>query len=166
MVASGKREYNYGIYPIVGKQNLVMKNNAVLDTADNLEMAYQRIEDELGIPVLEVEHLLDGMEFASLSLERNIAIIEFQYGNKYIYLREEKKLISKEASKSKLSDRISTFQIHSKLLNKNIMIEKNMLQDNLVEYSAQIEENDAEYYLSGMVNEEEFLTILEGLMFR
>lgn len=166
MVASGKREYNYGIYPIVGKQNLVMKNNAVLDTADNLEAAYQRIEDELGIPVLEVGHLLDGMEFTNLSMKRNIAIIEFQYQDKYIYLREEKKLFSKETFQSKVSDRVPYFEIYNKLLNKNIVIEKNVLQDNLVEYSAQIEERDAEYYLSGMVNEKEFLTILEGLMFR
>ena len=106
MVASGKREYNYGIYPIVGKQNLVMKNNAVLDTADDLETAYQRIEDELGIPVLELGHIPEGMKFKSLAIERNIAILKFQYQGKNIYLREENKIFSKEASQSKLSDRI------------------------------------------------------------
>ncbi|WP_432629718.1 hypothetical protein [Brotaphodocola sp.] len=166
MVASGKREYNYGIYPIVGKQNLVMKNNAVLDTADDLETAYQRIEDELGIPVLELGHIPKEMKFKSLAIERNIAILKFQYQGKNIYLREEKKLFSKETFQSKVSDRVPFSQVYNKLLNKNIVIEKNVLQDNLVEYSVQIEENDAEYYLSGMINEEEFLTILEGLMFR
>ena len=166
MVASGKREYNYGIYPIVGKQNLVMKNNAVLDTADDLETAYQRIEDELGIPVLELQHIPEKMKFKNLTVERNISIIQFQYQGKYIYLREEKKLFTKEASQSKVSDRIPSSQIYNKFLNKNIVIEKNTLQDNLIEYSAQIEENDAEYYLSGMIDEKEFITIVEGLMFR
>lgn len=166
MVASGKREYNYGIYPIVGKQNLVMKNNAVLDTSDDLETAYQRIEDELGIPVLEVGHLLDGMQFKSLVIERNIAIIKFQYQGKNIYLREEKKLFSKETFQSKVSDRVPFSQVYSRWIDKNIVIEKNTLQDNLIEYSAQIEENDAEYYLSGMVSEDEFKAMIEGLVFK
>lgn len=166
MVASGKREYNYGIYPIVGKQNLVMKNNAVLDTADDLETAYQRIEDELGIPVLELQHIPDGMKFTSLSIKRNIAIIEFQYKDKYIYLREEHKIVSKEASQSKLSDRIPFLEVYSKWIDKNVVIERNILQDNLIEYSAQIEENDAEYYLSGMVSEGEFKAMIEGLTFK
>lgn len=166
MVASGKREYNYGIYPIVGKQNLVMKNNAVLDTADDLETAYQRIEDELGIPVLELGHIPDGMKFKQLTINRNNAIIEFEYQGKSIYLREEKYLDTKEIFRSKVSDRKAFSQVYAKWINQNIVIEKNSLTDGLVEYSASFDQKDTEYYVSGMIKEEDFVKIIEGLFFK
>ena len=106
------------------------------------------------------------MQFKSLVIERNIAIIKFQYQGKNIYLREEKKLFSKETFQSKVSDRVPFSQVYSRWIDKNIVIEKNTLQDNLIEYSAQIEENDAEYYLSGMVSEDEFKAMIEGLVFK
>ena len=166
MVASGKREYNYGIYPIVGKQNLIMKNNAVLDTADDLETAYQRIEDELGIPVLELQHIPDGMKFRKLILERNMAIIEFKYGDKFFYLTEEKCISSKEVFKVKVSDRVVFTQVHNKWIDMNILVEKNVLENNLIEYSASIDKKEVGYYLSGMIDETDFLKIVEGLNFR
>ena len=166
MVASGKREYHYEIYPIIGKQNLVMKSNAVLDIADDLENAYQRIENELKIPVLVLGHIPDGMAFKNLTMERNITILEFKYQNKYIYLREEKKIFSQESSQSILSDRIPYAQVYNKFLNKNIAIEKNELQNDLIEYSARIDDSDAEYYLSGMIEGKEFIAVAEGLMFK
>ena len=166
MVASGKREYNYGIYPIVGKQNLVMKNNAVLDTADNLEAAYQRIEDELGIPVLELGHIPDGMEFKQLTIEDNNAIIRFQYKGKSIYLREEKYLSSKEIFRSKLSDRKEFKKLYNKWIDEDIVIERNILQDGLVEYSAYIDRENEAYYLSGIVDEYVFIKMTDWLIFR
>lgn len=166
MVASGKREYNYGIYPIVGKQNLVMKNNAVLDTADDLETAYQRIEDELGIPVLQLDHIPKGMDYNRLVLKRNIAIIEFKYNGKFFYLTEEKYASGKETFNVKISDRVIFTQIHNKWINEDIAIEKNLLEDNLVEYSARIDQKETGYYLSGMIDETDFLKIVEGLNFR
>lgn len=166
MVASGKREYNYGIYPIVGKQNLVMKNNAVLDTADDLETAYQRIEDELGIPVLELGHIPPKMLYKQLIINKNNAIIEFEYKNKSIYLREEKYSDSKEMFKLKVSDRKVFTQIYNKNLGIDISIERNVLEDNLVEYSAGIDQENVEYYLSGMIDEDEFKKITEGLIFK
>lgn len=166
MVASGKREYNYGIYPIVGKQNLVMKNNAVLDTADNLETAYQRIEDELGIPVLELGHVPDGMKFKQLTIENDNAIIQFQYKGKSIYLREEKYLSSKEIFRSKLSDRKEFEQLYNKWIDETVVMEKNILQDGLVEYSAYINHETEGYYLSGIVDEMIFIKMVDGLIFR
>ena len=166
MVASGKREYNYGIYPIVGKQNLVMKNNAVLDTADDLETAYQRIEDELGIPVIELGYIPEGMKFKQLMIENNNAIIQFEYNGKSVYLREEKYPTSKEVFHLKVSDRKEFMKIYSKWIDESIAVEKNILQDGLVEYSAGINHENEGYYLSGIVDEKVFIKMVDWLLFR
>ena len=48
----------------------------------------------------------------------------------------------------------------------NILVEKNVLENNLIEYSASIDKKEVGYYLSGMIDETDFLKIVEGLNFR
>ena len=143
-----------------------MKNNAVLDTADDLETAYQRIEDELGIPVIELGYIPEGMKFKQLMIENNNAIIQFEYNGKSVYLREEKYPTSKEVFHLKVSDRKEFMKIYSKWIDESIAVEKNILQDGLVEYSAGINHENEGYYLSGIVDEKVFIKMVDWLLFR
>lgn len=151
----------------MGKQNLVMKNNAVLDTADDLETAYQRIEDELGMPVIELGYLPHEMKFQKLTIERNQAIMKFTYKGKLIYFKQEKLETSEhEVTQSFVSDRKEYKKIYNSWLKKEISIEKNLLQDGLVEYSFCITEKENTYYLSGIMQESDFLEIADGAFWR
>ena len=57
-------------------------------------------------------------------------------------------------------------KIYSKWIDESIAVEKNILQDGLVEYSAGINHENEGYYLSGIVDEKVFIKMVDWLLFR
>lgn len=53
--------------------------------------------------------------------------------------------------------------IHNKWLNKDIEIQKTVTKSGNVEFSAEIIIDDSYYYLSGIMEEDEFIDIIENL---
>lgn len=167
IVATANREYKYNVYPMQGEQNVLVKQNSALKIeASKLEDAYEQIEDILGIKALMLGHIPDGMKFKQLIIDEERAIIELDYDGTSVYFKEEKTSSTYEVSGELISDRKNNQPIHNVWINKDIVIESNTIEQGLIEYSININMDDANYYLSGAIKEEEFVKIAEGICYR
>ena len=68
-------------------------------------------------------------------------------------------------SNNVVSDRNSSFEVYNIWLNETIIVEKNNLSDNQIEYSANFSIDGTYYYLYGIMKEEEFTQIISELKF-
>ena len=101
------------------------------------------------------------MCFKDLTIERGAACISFEYNQKNIYLYQ----VLKENANSigYNSDRILYKELFNRYLQKNIKIYKKIIDDKDIEYSAQYMNDNAFYYLVGIVEEQEFEKIVQNL---
>lgn len=166
MVVSAHREYKFNVYPTQEKQNVLIKHNAVLKMDNgSLEDAYKSIELALGIKVLRLGHIPNEMKLKQVIINDEHAVLEFEYKGKRIYLKEEIQPESGEMTQSDISDRVGGESIQNSWLNKSILLEKNMIGSDEVEYSANINTEEACYYLSGIIGKTEFISLLQGLCY-
>lgn len=159
-----QRRYDYELYPIKSKQNIVVRQNAAYKNRSvNLENAYKSIKETLGIDVVCLGYIPEKTQFKGLILNDEWGVIELESNGRRIYLREEKYIDSETVMQMTISDRTSCQKIYNEWLDTNIEMEENSLDTGEVEYSAYVHTEDASYYLSCMIEKEEFVKIIEGL---
>lgn len=120
---------------------------------DSEEEAYKVIEEKLGIPVLKIGYRPEGMEFSKLVLEEEFAIIIFEYKGRKVHLFQGQGW--NESSAAFNSDRENSFEVSNEWMNQKIVIQVNRQTDNGIEYSLEIERDNAHYYLDGQLEKEE-----------
>lgn len=166
MVVVAHREYKYSSYPLEAKRNRFVKQNAVMkEVSGKLEEAYKEIEEKLNIKVLTLAHIPAGMEFEKMVIDDDCAVIQFLYEGKRIYLREKQYSESKEVIEVITSDRKSCEPVYNAWLDETILVEENKLETGLIEYSATIDQDDTLYYLSGVMEKDEFVKMVEGVCY-
>lgn len=166
IVATANREYKYNVYPMQGEQNRVIKRNtAYQERQGKLEIAYEEIKSTLGIKVLMLNHIPVGMEFEEMIIENDIAVLKFKYNGKNMYVRERSYPVERGVTEVVLSDRGSENVVFNKWLQREVAIEKNVLDTGDIEYSSIINEEESSYYLSGIMEKEEFLKIVQGVSY-
>lgn len=158
---SGKREFEYWVREKDGGEEVVFNNAESIEKCNNIEEAYKKIEEDLGIQVVEFLYLPDGTVFNSLSLDKNRARVELLYDNHYIHYCLVLKGV--ENSEGYISDRESYKEVYNRYLDMDILMYKNKLSSGEVEYGAQWVDGKAYYTIEGIVDEEEFTNILEKL---
>lgn len=164
--SAARNGYNYVVYPQDRKENtLVRYNTNIEQKQDQLDKAYDRIECELEIPVLILSYIPKNMKFSELESTGNSAIIKFVYKGKRIYLKEDK-LSEKNAFSLLVSDRNAEQKIRNDWIDSDLYIEENLLKNGVIEYSVSIQGEEALYYLSGVMEREEFVKIAENLVYR
>lgn len=167
MVVVAHREYKYSSYPLEAKRNRFVKQNAVLkEESGRLEEAYNDISENLNIKVVTLAHIPEGMKFEKMVIDENCAIIEFLYEGKSVYLREKQYAQSKEVAEIITSDRKACTEVYNAWLEKVILVEENKLETGLIEYSATIDQDESLYYLSGVMQKEEFIKMVEGVRYQ
>ena len=124
------------------------------------EEAYQEIEEKLGIPVLKLLYRPEGMAFKQAFIQDGFAIVEFSYKEKVIHLIQT--IGTDVSSNSIKSDREEYTSVYNSWLDKNIAIEKGSVED---EYSATYEQDKQYYYVEGVMEEEEFVKMIENRKF-
>ena len=65
-----------------------------------------------------------------------------------------------------ISDRKNYHEVRNDWINKDLMVEENRLENGIVEYSVVIDNDEAVYYLAGVMEKEEFDRISENLVYR
>lgn len=161
---SAKKAYDYRMRERGGgKSNLVWNNDQyILSEDDGVDRAYNEIKELLGINPLKMTYLPFEMEFKRIELHDGTATMEFSYKEKKIYFTQAKYPVA--ASNSVASDRSVYKEIYNIWLNQNIRMEMNTLATGDVEYSAVINYEGAYYYLSGIIDENEFAEILKNII--
>lgn len=167
-VAQGKREYKLKQYPMEGEKHLIISHNSTYKTLNDgkLNEAYEEIEKKLEIEVMILSDIPTEMEFKNLLMDDKRAVLEFIYKGKTIYFKEVKSLEGNEISSVTASDCKESEQIYNDWLDKDITVEKNLLGNGVIEYSARFKMEDSFYYLSGIMQYDEFISIVKNICSR
>lgn len=159
---SGKRAYEYSLRASE-KGNSVWNNTDYLKPEYKVEEAYQEIYDKLGIDVLRLVYIPEGMKFSDLFLGDGYARIEFRCNEKYIYFIQAQYPV--ENSGGTKTDCEEVKNTYNKLLKKDLLIEKNLLPNKEIEYFTEFAIDKTYYYLVGVISEEEFEKILHKIYY-
>lgn len=161
----GRSGYKYGEEKSAAGDSVKTWNNVSVpvEKESYLEKAYDEMLDELDIPVLKLKYIPENMMFDSLALENDRAIIKFNYDGYVIWLVEVEGLA--ESFNTHVSDREEYGRQYNRLLGTDIILSRNNLDSGLTEYGAEVETSVAYYYLSGIMDEEEFDKIVGQMYF-
>ena len=161
----GRSGYKYGEGSSGVGDNVRAWNNvpASVEEEGEIEKAYNEMQRELDIPILRLKYVPANMVFDDWTLENGRAIIKFNYNGYVIWLVEVEG--SLESFNTYVSDREEYDKKFNRLLGTDVILSKNDLDGGLTEYSAEIETNIAYYYLSGIMEEDEFTQIVEQMYF-
>lgn len=166
MVVSARREFKYRSYPVQGKQNRMIKRNNILVTKDGkIGEIYSEIDGALGIKPLTLGYLPEGIALKQSLIYEDHATIELEYETKSIYYKISKTPIQSGVTGTVVSDRKECEEVYNAWLDKSVIIEENILEDGLREYSANIDIDNFYYYLSGMMDKKEFVYMVKGLYY-
>ena len=162
--AVGRGAFQYTDFQASDKEgNIVWNNVRINEKVSTVEMAYEKIEEELGIPALKLRYIPSDMIFEGLEIIDNRAVVKFSYNGHIVRLVEIDEV--EDAMSVHVSDREEYGRFQSKLLKEEVVLDKNCLDTKKTEYGASISTKEAYYYFSGIMEEEEFNKIVEKMSF-
>lgn len=169
--AGAKRSYEYEQRKRDSVRNDVVLNNEMnKQTEGELEAAYEEIHNQVGINVLILGTKPNSMWYVKTALNNRHATMYFEYNGNSFYIMQQ--IRTEENSFNTLSDRNEIEEskengesVYNSWLKKEIIIEHALVNDDEVEYSAQIKDGNACYYLAGIMDEIDFKKIVEDVRF-
>ena len=162
IVAVGRKSYFFRERKDEVASNGVVFNNDMNKVAVNgEEEAYALIQDDLDIKPLKLGYIPEKMEFSNVGTGEGFVYIRFLYKNDFVYFVQSK--YDKEVSYNYKADTKSEekIEVYNKWLRKSIVIKKETHVDDKITYEASLVIDGAYYRLLGIVEEEEFLKIVE-----
>lgn len=141
----------------------VFNNAEAVDRKNDVEQAYNEIVNEFGIPVVEFFYTPKGMVYQYVILEKDRAIIDFVYKENYFHFYQMRWNLDNSINYK--SDRKTYKTVYNRYLDCNITVYKNDLDEGEAEFGAQFSNGDAIYYLYGIIDEDEFIKIVEHLKY-
>lgn len=166
-VVSARKEFEYSAAETGEiKNRTIWRNGDYNRDESRLEQAYTQIARSLGIDVLVLGYRPANMEFEGIVIddEKGHARMMFRYDGKIIYLKETKHPVDK-VSDYVVSDRDEIETIYNPVLGYDFLIEENRIDSELIEYSTKMECDGAYYYLSGIINKDEFVKMVSSLVY-
>lgn len=158
---SAKRSYEYKMREGATSNKIIWNNDDNLVKVSKVQEAYQIIQEKLGIDVVILNYLPEQMQFYSLTLRENYAIISFVHDETKISLIEIRN--SLDNSDAVFTDTHAYMEVYSALIDQDVFIRKNVLDGKTIEYTADFSINNAHYTIAGNVSEEVFIQIIENL---
>ena len=155
---SGFRYESNGDEAIFWGNTPVMKKES-----DGLQEAYDRVAEELNIPVLKMYYVPAEMKFREISFDDKRAILKFDYNGYIIRLVEISDIVTMD--NRHVSDREYFDEEYFRRLGAPVSFSKNELAEGKTEYSAEIMRTDAYYYISGIMEEDVLRNIVEQMYF-
>lgn len=159
--ASGKRAYEYNMRMTDQGNNNVWNNTNNLEPEYEVEEAYQEIRDKLGIDVLKLFYVPEGMALTEITYGEGYARMNFTKKDKYFYFIQS--LYPVENSSSIASNRKAIKSVLNRGINKKLEIKENKLPDKNIEFSTEFAIDKTYYYLAGVISEEDFELILKKI---
>ena len=146
-----------------GDEAIAWRNTPVVEIKDELQEAYDKIAEELNIPVLKMHYIPEGMKFDTLIFENKKALLRFNYNGQVVWLAEIGDVPVMD--NIHVSDRGYFDEEFNRRLGVTVFFSKNELDSGEIEYSAEIMKMDAYYYLSGILEEEELRSVVQQMYF-
>ena len=161
-VAMGTKSYFYRDGRMV-KQGIVYNNDSKVITARDEEEAYEKISEELGVKILKLGYMPDGMYFENLVLEKGYGKLQYRYQDERIFFIQAKSNVA--ASSVRSSDVKKSHEIWNAGLHMNIEIDKEELTGNATTYMAQFTYNGVYYYMIGAMDKNNFDEVVKKIQF-
>lgn len=145
----------------VSGADITYNKATLLEPGDTLENAYQQIQDELGMDVLRLSYIPEGMILKKVTSSKNSATLVFQYDEKLIYIVQQQGVNG--SSNNFTSDRQVYSTVYNTLLNQEIVIQTNQLADGAKEFHVEFTAKDNYYLIEGVMEYATFEQIIEGV---
>ena len=162
MMASGRRYYKFWGRD-AGEGQIIFNNVDAIGEADSLEVAYEEIENQMGVRIPQLFFVPKELEYKKVVIKDGMARIEFYYGDGYLYYEQMVKGNANSVGYN--SDRELYKTIYNRFLNQDIKVYQNIIETGEVEFSARYVIDDTFYCLVGTVKEEVFDKIIKNLSF-
>lgn len=143
--------------------DVIISNMENIDEENKAENVYKEIEDNIGISAMELYYIPKGMFFKEALLNDYRARLEFIYEENHLYFHQILWNLSDSANYK--SDRKLYREIYNRYLDCDIPVYKNELNGEEPEFSAQFIDGDTYYYLLGIIDEDEFIKIVEHIKY-
>lgn len=162
--AIAKKNYKYEARVESGGKGEIVWNNQenVITEVGKLEEAYVKIRETLGGPILKLGFMPEGMVFSELEIKAGYARIEFVYAGNSVHMFEVLYLIDNTGKY--VSDRNEYKIVKNEWIDKKIPIQKNKTPGGKQEYCAYFVEDNAYFILEGIMEEKDFIKIVENIV--
>lgn len=143
---------------------VAINNDKNLDLSGDLQDAYNKIEEVLGVNSLKFTYIPKGMTFFGISITNGKAVILLDYEESRVRFIQELK--SQSASVGVNSDRKELDEsIQNVWIQKEVFLEEEVLEDGDNGYSISFSIDNVRYRLVGRLPKDEFVKIVENLNF-
>lgn len=162
--AIAKKRYQYEARVESGERGRIVWNNQddYISDVGNLEKAYEQIRDELGIPVLRLNYIPEGMSLSNLTIQSGYAKMTFAYKGNCIYMLEVSYPMGD--SSTQYSDCEEYGVVFNEWIGQSISIRRNKRTKNNYEYNAYFSVDNSRYILAGVMKQDEFYEIIKNLV--
>ena len=162
MMASGRRYYKFW-EENRGKGEIVFNNVEVLNDTGSLDMAYEKVETQMGMKIPRMYYVPEGFDYKEMIIDDGLVRMDFKYKNRDVYFYQ----VTKENANSTgfNSDREAYKIVYNRYLNQDINIYKSELKDGNVELGAYYVEGNTFYYFVGTIDEDVFDKIIKNLSY-
>lgn len=160
----GKRNYEYKSRIDNEEKGDVVWNNQedYITNQNKIDEVYEEIKDKLGIAVLRLNYMPEGMQLSKYIIEKRHVRLEFTDNKNYLYVIEV--LYPIDNSENRFSDRQEYKTIFNEWIGEEISVQVNKVKEDMLEYSAYFERGNAFYYIQAVTEEQEFDNIIESLI--
>lgn len=158
---SGNRELEYWIRER-DERSFVFNNIENVEKQNSIEYVYEEIEN-MGIPAIEFFYVPKEMVFENCIIDHDRVKLEFKFDENRFHFYQV--LNHKGNSSFYSSDRKLYKEIHNRFLDCDILVYRNELENGEIELGAQFANEKAYYYFHGIMNEDEFIKIVEHIKY-
>lgn len=161
-VAMGTKSYFYRDGRSVN-QGVVYNNDSGALMVRSEEEAYEKIAEELGVKTLKLGYMPEGMRFETLVIEDGYGRLQYSYNKSRLFFIQTKN--EKKTSRMHSSDAKESYKIWNTGLHMNIDISVENVEAGVRSYMAQFTYNGVYYYLSGIIEQNNFDEMVKKIHF-
>lgn len=142
---------------------VVLNNDKNKEDYGELEVAYGEIKKKLGIDAIRLDQIPPELVYKDTVISGDTAIMLFKYGNSNFNIIQQIRSVGNSSGITSDRNNQSSDVVYNRWLNQNIEIQTATIEDKKIEYSAEIILDNSYYYISCVMNKEDFIDIVENL---
>nr|WP_202020767.1 hypothetical protein [[Clostridium] symbiosum] len=146
-----------------------IRNAVVLDNDRNkedygeLEVAYEEIKKTLGIDAIRLDQIPPELVYKDTVISGDTATMLFKYGNSNFNVIQQIRSVGNSSGITSDRNNQNKEEVYNRWLNQNIEIQTATIEDQKIEYSAEIILDNSYYYISCVMDKTDFINIIENL---
>lgn len=142
---------------------VVLNNDKNKEDYGELEVAYGEIKKKLGIDAIRLDQIPPELVYKDTVISGDTATMLFKYGNSNFNIIQQIRSVGNSSGITSDRNNQSSDVVYNRWLNRNIEIQTATIEDKKIEYSAEIILDNSYYYISCVMNKEDFIDIVENL---